>query len=92
VAYSSDAVEIPDHAFAFLEGIEVWIIGTLVDTPHPTHAHVGKAVEWARRVGAHRCILTHLSGRLDYDALAASLPEGVEPAYDGLVIEADGRP
>lgn len=88
IAYSSDAVEIPEHAFAFLEGIDTWIIGTLLDTPHPTHAHVDKAVGWLRRVGARRGVLTHLSCRLDYAALSAKLPEGVEPAYDGLVIEA----
>ena len=91
IAYSSDAVEIPDHAFAYLDGIDTWIIGTLVDTPHPTHAHVGKAVEWIRRVGARHGVLTHLSSRLDYATLASTLPEGIQPAYDGLVIEA-GEP
>ncbi len=30
-----------------------------------------------------------LSGRLgDYDALGARLPEGMETAYDGMVVEA----
>ena len=31
-----------------------------------------------------------LSGRLDYDALGARLPDGVEPADDGMVAEARG--
>lgn len=87
VAYSSDAVELPEEAFKLLQGVEVWIIGTLTDKPHPTHADVDKAVGWLQRVGAKRGVLTHLSGRLDYAELAARLPDGVEPAYDGMVID-----
>jgi phosphoribosyl 1,2-cyclic phosphate phosphodiesterase len=87
IAYTSDAVTLPEDAFDLLDGIEVWIIGTLLDTPHPTHADVEKALGWLKRVGARRGILTHLSGRLDYATLAARLPTGVEPAYDGLVID-----
>lgn len=90
VAYSSDAVNLSDAVFEMLAGIEVWIIGTLLDTPHPTHAHVDKALEWIARVGARHGVLTHLSGRLDYGALAGALPKGVEPAFDGLVIETGG--
>lgn len=87
IAYSSDAVALPEDAFDLLDGVEAWIIGTLLDEPHPTHADVDKALTWLARVGAKRGILTHLSGRLDYATLAARLPEGVEPAYDGMVIE-----
>ncbi len=38
-----------------------------------------------------RAVLTHLSELLDYDTLRARLPDGVEPAYDGMVVEAHGR-
>ncbi len=38
-----------------------------------------------------RAVLTHLSELLDYDTLRARLPCGVEPAYDGMVVEVDGR-
>ncbi|MBL8676902.1 MAG: MBL fold metallo-hydrolase, partial [Alphaproteobacteria bacterium] len=31
--------------------------------------------------------LTHMSALLDYETLLKELPKGVEPAYDGLVIE-----
>jgi len=87
IAYSSDVVALPEDAFDLLDGVEAWIIGTLLDAPHPTHADVDKALDWLKRVGARRGVLTHLSGRLDYAALAARLPDGVEPAYDGLVID-----
>lgn len=87
LAYTSDAVALPKEAFRILDGVEVWIIGTLVDSPHPTHADVDKALRWLERVGAERGVLTHLSDRLDYAELAARLPSGVEPAYDGMIID-----
>ncbi len=59
--------------------------------PHPAHAHVDKALAWIERVKPKRAVLTHLSELLDYDTLRARLPDGVEPAYDGMVVEVDGR-
>ncbi len=37
-----------------------------------------------------RAILTHMHIDLDYAALARELPPGVEPAYDGMVLEVEG--
>lgn len=87
LAYTTDVVELPEHAFEILKGVRVWIIGTLVDRPHKTHCDVDRAITWVRRIEPQRAILTHLGGDLDYAALAARLPEGIEPAYDGLVVE-----
>lgn len=87
VAYTTDVVEMSEAAFAILEGIHTWIIGTPVARPHPTHCHVGRALEWIERVRPHRAILSHLGNDLDYAALAAELPSGVEPAYDGLSLD-----
>ena len=86
IAYSTDLTRLPEESFQMLEGIEVWIIGTLTDFEHPTHAHVDKALQWIDRIKPKRGVLTHLSGKLDYAALMARLPDGVEPAYDGLEI------
>ena len=87
IAYSTDLTALNEAAFRVVEGAETWIIGTLTDRPHPTHAHVDKALTWIERVKPRRAVLTHLGTGLDYGALAARLPPGVEPAYDGLVIE-----
>lgn len=86
-AYTTDAVALPDEAFDALRGLDLWIIGTLTDTPHMTHAHVGLALEWIERVKPKRAILTHMGPGLDYQTLKDSLPAGVEPAYDGMVLE-----
>jgi phosphoribosyl 1,2-cyclic phosphate phosphodiesterase len=89
IAYSTDVVRLDDDAFAALDGVEVWIIGALMaGKAHPTHAHVELALEWVARVKPRRAVLTHLGGGLDYEDLVRRLPARVEPAYDGMVIEA----
>ena len=87
VAYSPDVSALPEAAFEALAGVEVFIVDALRDRPHPTHAHVARALEWIARIRPRRAILTNLHVDLDYAALAARLPQGVEPAYDGLNFE-----
>jgi phosphoribosyl 1,2-cyclic phosphate phosphodiesterase len=86
VAYSSDVVGLDDKAFEVLSGVEVWIVDALRYKPHPTHAHVEMALSWIARVKPKRAILTNLHIDLDYQTLKRELPEGVEPAYDGMQI------
>jgi phosphoribosyl 1,2-cyclic phosphate phosphodiesterase len=87
IAYSTDARRLDEAAFAVLAGVTVWIVDCLADMPMPTHAHVDLALEWIARVGPKRAILTHMGRRLDYEALRQRCPPGVEPAYDGMVVE-----
>jgi phosphoribosyl 1,2-cyclic phosphate phosphodiesterase len=86
MAYSTDVFELPEDSFAALAGLDLWIVGCLMDEPHPTHAHVDKVLAWVERIKPKRTLITHMSPRLDYATLAARLPEGVEPAFDGQVI------
>jgi len=51
------------------------------------HAHLDLSLEWIARVKPKRAILTHMNHEFDYQELAKSLPKGVEPAYDGMVVE-----
>lgn len=83
-AYSSDVSDLDKAAFEALAGVKLWIVDALRWTPHPTHAHVDRALEWIARVRPDRAVLTNLHIDLDYRELAAWLPEGVEPAYDGM--------
>jgi len=87
VAYSSDVVGLPDEAFEALQDLDVWIVDALRWTPHPTHAHVERALEWIARARPRRAILTNMHIDLDYTALRDYLPAGIEPAYDGLRFE-----
>lgn len=88
VAYSSDVAHLPEASMAALEGLDVWIVDALRETPHPTHAHLERTLEWIWRLKPRRAILTNLHVDMDYETLRAKLPEGVEPAYDGLRFEA----
>jgi phosphoribosyl 1,2-cyclic phosphate phosphodiesterase len=94
VAYSSDVVGLDEAAFEALRDLDVWIVDALRYAPHPTHSHVERTLEWIERVKPRRAILTNLHVDLDYAKLAAELPAGVEPAFDGLrlVHEFGARP
>lgn len=85
-AYSTDVVELPEAAFATLAGIDTWVVDALQFRPHLTHAHLDRTLEWIARVKPRRAILTHMGADMDYRSLCRTLPPGVEPAYDGMVI------
>ena len=84
VAYSSDVVELSDEAFEALGGISVWIVDALRYNPHPTHSHLERTLDWIARVRPRRAILTNMHIDLDFETLRRQLPDGVEPAFDGM--------
>lgn len=86
-AYVTDVSKIPEASFALLAGVEVLILGALRWRPHPTHFSIGEAIAAARRIGARRTLLTHLTHDVDATALREPLPPGVELGHDGLLLE-----
>ncbi len=86
MAYSTDVLNLPESSMAQLEGLDLWIVGCLLDIPHTTHAHVDKALGWRERLTPKHMVITHMSPRLDYQTLVDSLPQGVEPAFDGMIL------
>lgn len=86
IAYSSDAVGLPEESFAALDGLGVWIVDALQRRPHRTHAHLDLALEWLERAAPAQGVLTNLHIDMDYGALRGLLPAGVEPAYDGMTV------
>ncbi|NNE41042.1 MAG: MBL fold metallo-hydrolase [Marinicaulis sp.] len=86
MAYSSDVVDLPDKSFEILEGVNTWIVDALQYKPHKTHAHLEKTLEWIARVKPELAVLTNLHIHMDYQTLKRELPEGVIPAYDGMVL------
>lgn len=87
IAYSTDVVTLDDNAFATLEGIDTWIVDCITLDKRGTHSHLAQTLTWIERVKPRQAYLTHMSSLLDYEKLLALLPQGVEPAYDGLIIE-----
>ena len=88
LGYLTDAKLIPAGTRKLLEGVRVLVVNALWEgNPHPTHFNVEEAVAAARELGAERTYLTHMTHRLRHATLAASLPPGMAPAYDGLVVD-----
>jgi len=87
LAYLTDAKAIPEDVRAALTGLEVLVLNALLPRPHPLHLSIPEAVAVALQLGARRTFLTHLTHETPHAELAASLPAGIAPAYDGLVIE-----
>jgi phosphoribosyl 1,2-cyclic phosphate phosphodiesterase len=88
IAYANDVVKLDEAAFAVMEGVDTLIIDAMRYTPHPTHAHLDMALSWIERIGPRRAILTNMHVDMDYDEVKRRVPAHVEPAYDGMVIEA----
>jgi phosphoribosyl 1,2-cyclic phosphate phosphodiesterase len=86
-AYLTDCNRIPDGSFALLDGVRTLIIDALRRRPHSTHFSVDEAIAVAVRLDVERAYFTHICHDLGHAATSASLPAGVELAYDGLVLE-----
>lgn len=86
VVYMPDVADIYDDSWAQLEGLDCWILDALRRTPHPTHAHLEKALEWIDRVSPRTAVLTNMHIDLDYQTLKQETPDYIEPAYDGMVL------
>lgn len=91
LAYCTDCSRITDESLAMLTGLHVLILDGLRRRPHPTHFNLEQAVEMARRIGARRTFFTHIAHELSHEATNAELPPGMGLAYDGQVIDLDGR-
>ena len=87
LAYLTDVKVVPPAERAALGGLDVLVLNALFHRPHPTHLSIAEAVETARALGAKRTFLTHLTHETSHASLLAELPPGIEPAYDGLVVE-----
>ena len=83
-AYLTDVSAIPETSFALMEGVDCVILSALRHKPHPSHATLDQAVEWARRIGARQTWFTHIAHELGHAETNRALPDGIALAYDGL--------
>ena len=79
---------IPEEEFSKLQGLDHFIINCVKYGKHISHFSIEEAIEVAQKVGAHNSWLTHLSHQIpQHQDLLDTLPTGIRPAYDGLVLE-----
>jgi phosphoribosyl 1,2-cyclic phosphate phosphodiesterase len=86
-AYLTDCSRIPDQSWPLLDGVRTLVIDALRDRPHPTHFSVSEALDATARIAPQHAYFTHICHDLPHAATCARLPQGVELAYDGLVLE-----
>ena len=87
IVYAVDFSNLSDEMAELYEGADVWIADCLTRSPHPTHAHLGAVLDWARELRVGRLYLTHMGNGLDYRMLVSELPDWAAPAHDGLEIQ-----
>lgn len=87
VGYANDVVALPDESLALLEGVEVLIVDAMRYRPHPTHAHLDRALEWIDRLKPRRAFLTNMHVDMDYAEVDRTTPDHVTPCHDGLQID-----
>ncbi|MDQ3194556.1 MAG: MBL fold metallo-hydrolase [Bacteroidota bacterium] len=83
-AYITDCSAISDEELDKLNNLKVFVINALRIRPHPTHFNLQQAVEIAMRVKAKKTYFTHLTHDILHDKINATLPKGIELAYDGI--------
>ena len=84
IGYATDFHELTPAMRALYTGLDVWIVDALRYAPHPTHPTVTAVLGWIDELAPRRSAFIHMDNSMDYSMLAAALPPGVEPGYDGL--------
>ena len=88
IAYCTDMNHIPDEEYEKLQNLDHFIINCVRRGRHISHYSLEQAIEVTQKVGAKHSWLTHLSHQLPcYEDLKKELPEGILPAFDGLVLD-----
>jgi phosphoribosyl 1,2-cyclic phosphate phosphodiesterase len=86
-AYLTDCNHVPESSMALLSDLDVLVIDALRERAHPTHYSLGEAVAVARGLAPRRTLFTHMCHDLPHAATCARLPDTMQLAYDGLVVE-----
>jgi phosphoribosyl 1,2-cyclic phosphate phosphodiesterase len=86
IGYSTDFHDVTQEMKKLFEGMDLWVVDALRHAPHPTHANLAITLGAISQLKPRRAILTHMDHSMDYVSLAAELPDGVEPGFDGLEV------
>ncbi len=89
ISYATDCNNIPSESLKIIKGSKYLILDALRERSHGTHYSINEATELAKEIGAEKTYFIHMTHSIDYDACMATLPKGVELAWDGLEIFED---
>jgi len=79
--------EIPHATIDALRGLDVLVLDCLRIRPHETHLWLARALEYVEELKPKRTFFTHITHEIKHERDSLLLPEGVQWAYDGLVVE-----
>lgn len=85
--YVTDVSEIPEAGLQQLRGVRYLALDGLRYRTHPTHFSLSQAAQVGLELNAERTFLIHMCHDVDHEEGNHFLPDGVELAYDGLVLE-----
>ena len=88
IGYATDFSALTAEMVALFDRCDLLVIDCLRREPHPTHAHLGMALELAEAARVRRAVLTHMDKSMDYAELCREVPPHVEVGYDGLELAA----
>lgn len=86
IGYATDFHAMTNEMRALYDGLDIWVVDALRRAPHPTHPNLDSVLGWAGELAPCRTVLVHMDNSMDYAQLAASLPAGIEPGYDGMEV------
>ena len=84
LAYISDCHELPEKTVERLKGVDTLVLNCLREREHPTHLTLSASLGYIARIAPRRAYLIHMCHDFTHEEWLKKLPEGVEPAYDGL--------
>lgn len=87
IGYATDFHALTPEMLALYDRLDIWVVDALREKPHPTHPHLALTLDGIDAARPQRAILTHMDQSMDYATLCNTLPPGIEPGYDGMVIE-----
>jgi phosphoribosyl 1,2-cyclic phosphate phosphodiesterase len=86
-AYATDLSEIPPQTMDALRDLDVLVLDCLRFKEHPTHLWAERALGYVEKLKPRRTYFTHMAHDVKHERDSKRLPDGVEFAYDGLVVE-----
>lgn len=88
VAYCVDMKRLDQKAMDVLKGCDTWIVdgAGYHSDDNAVHANLDALYAYNEYVGARQVYVTCLSSLMDYQTMCDELPDGFDPAYDGLTL------
>ena len=87
-AYVTDCKKIPVTSMAMLENLDVLVLGALRWEPeHWIHMTIPESLDVVDELRPKQTYLTHMMHTVEHTETNRKLPQNVQLAYDGLVVE-----